>query len=136
MSAEFSLKRDFRFIAWGRTIQFNIVRSVIASVIWAIVLAAGEGRTDSLTIAAALPIGYLGILMPIGVVAGWLASLGVPFVGWYSIIFALVVIVADPVIFVLHRWLPRLLPIKDPGFLNLKLIIFLVDEEKRRNQTA
>lgn len=123
---DFSLRRDFKYIQWGPTLLVNFVRSVSASLVWVIIAILVASDVDPLTMLLT-PIMYFAILLPIGLVSIFLNELGVPFV-WFLILMALVTIIpGDPLTFIIHKILPRLVPTDSYGFLNFRLIIFVLE---------
>jgi hypothetical protein len=131
----FSWKRDFKNINWPETLKYCLIRAFWAGVAWALLgVAAGAGNLSGQTLhAATIPLGfvilYFVLLLPIGLAAGWLSSMRVPFAGFISLIFSLMVAVGDPLVFIVFK-LKRSkgLPVENPGFINFKIIIFIINE--------
>lgn len=124
--ADFSFKRDFKNIDWGSTLQVNLIRAAFAGLIWFIIrLFTGDSFSSSL-IMLLFPVAYLIFLLPIGLVAGWLSSIGIPFIGLITVIISIFIVVGDPPTFILHKVNPRLVPVEQYGFLNFRIIIFVL----------
>jgi hypothetical protein len=125
---DFSFRRDFRRIDWPATLRLNLLRAVFAGLFWALLqLIAGQASAlVALVMVAAFPIGYAGFMLPFGLVAAWLASVGVPFAAWITGVFAVIVAVGDPLVWVLHRSRPSWVPADRPAFMSLRLVIFVM----------
>lgn len=123
---EFSLKRDFKYIQWGPTLLVNFVRAVSASLVWIIIVILLDSGTDPLAMLLT-PVLYFAILLPVGLISIFLSELGVPFV-WIITLMALVTIVpGDPLTFIIHKIAPKIVPLKNYGFLNFTLILFVLE---------
>jgi hypothetical protein len=124
----FSWKRDFKNINWPATLKYNALRAAAAGIVWCIFqLMAGAG-VHALPTIIAFPIGYFIFLLPIGLVTAWLSGMGVPWVGLVNFLFALMLVVGDPLVFILKKMKPEFVPVEKTGFVNFKLVIFIIDE--------
>jgi len=138
---DFSLRRDFRKIRWKETLLLNFVRSVFAGVAWMVILFIMSvqmgGRAPDLAPWQALifPLSYLTFFLPLGLVCMFLGEIGVPLIGLMTFVTASCVAVGDPLVFVLHKMIPGLVPVKNFGLLNFRLIIFVVADatEAKKN---
>jgi len=129
---KFSLKRDFKKIMWGPTAQLNGIRVAIAAIVWFIILlCAAEPVGDALFVLYVLPLAFFLFFMPAGLVCGYLASLDIPLVGWGVFLTAFIVIVADPLVFILHKFYPKLIPVDKYSFINFKIVIFVLDDKSQ-----
>ena len=118
----------FTNLAWGPTLQVNIVRSAVAGIVWAIIMAF-DGSGSSAGAMLALPIVFPLVVVPAALVGNALWKAGVPFAGWINILASLIVVVADPFMFVLHKVAPQLVPVRKYGFVNfVTLILVYVDD--------
>lgn len=123
---EFSLKRDFKYIQWGPTLLVNFERAISASLIWVILAFFLNSGTNPFTMLLT-PIIYFVILLPVGLISIYLTELGVPF-AWFITLMALVTIVpGDPLLFIIHKIVPKLVPIKNYGLLNFTLILSVLE---------
>ena len=124
----FQWKRDFKNVNWQSTLKYNLFRAIGAGIVWCILeLMTGAGA-HALPMLIAFPIGYFIFLLPIGLITGWLSGMGVPWVGLVNFLFALMLFVGDPLVYVLKKAKPELVPIDKPGFFNFKLVIFIINE--------
>ena len=124
----FSWNRDFKHVNWQATLKYNLFRATGAGIVWCILeLLSGAGM-HALPMLIAFPIGYFIFLLPIGLVTGWLSGKGVPWVGLVNFLFALMLFVGDPLVFILKKAKPELVPIDKPAFFNFKLVIFIINE--------
>jgi hypothetical protein len=131
----FSIKDNFKDIAWGQTILLHLMRSVCAAVVWTIVAFACGAKAEAFQILIMVPAGYLlgvpiifgmlkivaGIFSIVGL--GEFANLGY---GLFSLIGALGIMVGDPLLFALNKIKPGLLPVEKFGFLNFCMILFVM----------
>lgn len=131
---KFSFKRDFKSIDWGSTLYLNFVRSLAAGIVWFIISALTHNITFSLLL---FPIVYFVILLPVGIIAGKMSEKGVQFAGLFAMFISLLVAVGDPVVFILHKFKPEFVPVKDFNFISLKIVIFVVkDKDSNMNNLA
>jgi hypothetical protein len=78
------------------------------------------------------PVAYFTFLLPVGLIAGWLSGRGVPFIGLFCFFVALCVVVGDPIVFLLHKFKPGVVPVDSPRFFNFKIINFIIDDPETR----
>lgn len=127
---DFSFTRDFRKINWVPTIWYNLLRAVCAGlIIGVLMLIIPQGTEDRFTALAAplvWPIAYLIIFLPMGIVFSILGSL--PFVGLLAAFFSIVAVaIGDPIVCVLHKLVPKLVPVESPPIFSLNLIFWVLD---------
>ena len=126
---DFSFKRDFKLIKWKETLWVNFLRSAFAGPIWMIFAAVvGEMPFSQALVYLLFPVLYLVGVLPIGLGASFLSSIGVPFVGWFALAMALLIIAGDPFVFVLHKIKPEIVPVKKFNIINFTIILFVLDE--------
>jgi len=140
--SEFSWKRDLDIVMWRATILHNLLRSLCAGIVWGtlmlVLLLGGADPAGAPPLGVVLfypvvwPLGYLFVFLPAGLVSGLLSRLGVPFAGFISIAFSLFIVVGDPLVWMLKRIKPQLVPVEAPRFFEFSVIVFVVDEEKER----
>jgi len=124
----FSWKRDFKNVNWQATLKYNAFRAAGAGIVWCIFELMSGAGLHALPMIVAFPIGYFIFLLPIGLITAWLSGIGVPWVGLVNFLFALMLVVGDPLVFILKKVKPALVPIDRPGFVNFKLVIFIINE--------
>jgi len=141
---EFSWKRDLKFVKWGATILHNLLRAFCAGIVLAILglvlgvggashgAGGGPSRGVALLVPLVWPFVYLIGFLPLGLVSGYLSRLGVPWIGLVSLAASLYVVLGDPLVWLLHKIKPQLVLVEDPGFFQFTIIVFVIDEEKRR----
>ena len=110
-------------IQWGATFKLNIIRAFIAGVVWTIIFYAlgmekPPGMPGLWLYIIIWPLGYLLFFLPLGLIAGFLNRIGIPFVGLLTFIPALMVIPADPIMFILHKATPNLVPVESYRFID------------------
>jgi len=135
---EFSFKKDFKSVQWKETLLLNAVRSIVAGIVWGVLIFAQgqQSSADALRMPLLFPIAYFAALLPIGLLSMFLSNIGIPWVGLVSGFVALTVVVADPLVFILHKIYPALAPVEKYGFFNFNAVIFITENEllKRRNR--
>ncbi len=115
-------------IQWRATLQLNVMRALLGGLLVTIVaLVTGSTSNESMGTIVAIPLVwaalYLVVLLPIALAAGQLGSMGVPFVGLFTIPALVFVVPGDPLVFLLHKIKPNLVPVQEIGFLNFSYVI-------------
>ncbi len=131
---DFSFARDFRSIAWGATLKHNLLRAFFAGIVWAIIILITDGPAKAdkgfiFGLPFILPVAYFMFFLPLGLVAARLSS-QIPFVGWFALIAAVLIVVGDPLVCILSLIAPRLVPMDKPGLFSFALIIWLLKSEE------
>lgn len=121
----FSWRRDFKSVNWSGTLKYNSLRAAGAGVVWCLLGVVAGAKWQALQMLL-FPICYYVFFLPIGLIAAWLSGLGVPWVGLLAAIFAFFVGVGDPLVFVLKKVRPDLVPAESVKFFSLKTVIFLL----------
>ncbi|MHA1215623.1 MAG: tetratricopeptide repeat protein [Candidatus Hodarchaeales archaeon] len=123
---DFSFRRDWKSVVWGPTLLVNFFRSLAAGIVWFIFSILINSTNPNLLL---FPIVYFLVLLPIGLIAGKLGETGVPFAGLFSTFISLLVTVGDPLVYILYTIKPELIPVEKFGLFNLRLIIFVLQDE-------
>jgi hypothetical protein len=72
------------------------------------------------------PIGYLIMFLPMGIVFSLLRSL--PFVGLIAMFFAIIAVsIGDPIVCILHKIFPKIVPVDSPPIFSLYLIFWVLN---------
>ena len=122
--SDFSLRRDWKNIDWKATFQYNVFRSICATPAWVLL---GYLSTKQLSwIMLLFPVSYFGFWLPLGLLCSWLSRLGVPFIGLLSIVSSVVIVVGDPIVWIISKIKPDLVPVEKPKFIDFHLIIYVV----------
>jgi hypothetical protein len=124
---EFSLRRDYRRVDWSATARLNLLRSAFAGLVWALFqwLAGAVPGAVAVGTVVAFPLAYAVFMLPFGLLAAWLASVGVPVAGWFTVVFAVLMAMGDPLVWLVHRNRPSWVPVDRPALMNLRLVIFV-----------
>jgi hypothetical protein len=130
--AIYSFKEDYKRTAWKITLIYNLERSFAAGLTWIPLTLLVNGKTTASLLL--LPLIYIMFLVPIRVLAYYLVKFNVPVLGvaaglasWFC---SLVVVVGDPLIYVLHKVLPPgYIPIEDPKLFHFDVIVYLTKPE-------
>lgn len=124
---------------WGSTLWLNLLRAFAAGIVWGlgilvVTLTTGEpSATPWYTVPFVAPFTYL-LFVPIFLLAGkifttFVGGIGELAVGFFSFVLSLMIAVGDPLVFLLHRQVPHLVPVDRFGFMNFKLVLFVLDTE-------
>ena len=127
---EFQFARDFRKIQWGATLWYNLMRAACAGLVLGILMFFfPQSEADRFTgLAAPLfwPVAYLIMFLPMGVVFSVLREL--PFVGLLAAFFFFFsVAVGDPLVCLIHKLAPKLVPVDAPPLFSLSLVFWVLD---------
>lgn len=131
IAREFRMTRDFRSVAWKATLWYNLLRALGAGVVIGVLMIVTGQASFGEALAQALvhPILWLVFGLPIGYVAAKLAGT-IPFIGWFAIFMSLIfVAIGDPLVALLHRFVPQAVPAEDPPLFQMNLITFLLKPE-------
>lgn len=114
---------EFSNINWKSTLWLNLLRSVSAGITWFIIRAfLQDGEAASMLL---LPVVYLVILLPLGLLAIGLSRVGVPFVSLLSLMAAIAIVVGDPLLYLVSLFKPDIVPMKNFSPINFALILFV-----------
>lgn len=140
MSA-FSFRRDFEKVQWRRTLWLNLLRAFCAGIVWGIVMLiasfsnpSSAGAPPWYALPFLLPIGYL-FLLPIylisaKIVTTFIGGIGELAVGLTTMFLGLALAVGDPLVFILHRTNPAMVPTEKFKLLNFSLVLYVLDPMK------
>lgn len=131
--AFYSFKEDYKKTAWKITFIYNLERSLSAGLTWIPIGLLINGKTTASLLL--LPLIYFTIMVPIRVVAYYLVKFNVPVLGpamaliaWFC---SLIIVVGDPLLFVLHKILPAgYIPIEKPRFFHFDVIVYLTKPDE------
>jgi hypothetical protein len=142
--SEFSFSRDYKKVQWGRTLWLNLLRAFAAGLVITIIVLISGGNTGPngpplLAIPFLAPLIYL-IALPAYLIAtkimatfaGGAGGVGVLIV---SVMFGLVLVAGDPLVFALHKLKPALVPTERFNFMNFTLCIWVLDPQKVAQDT-
>lgn len=129
---EFNASRDWNKIAWKETMWLNFLRALCVSPVMIIFFALNN--SDSWKLGLIWPIYYF-IAVPIFLllrpVMFWILG-PLAMIIWIPL--CLVFISGgDPIVFLISKIKPKLVPIQGFKFINLELFIFVEKPENRRN---
>lgn len=125
--SDFSIRRDWKKINWKATFQYNVFRSLCATPIWFLLTLIGPASGGEIPWPMLLfPVIYFAFWLPFGLITGWLAKVGVPFMWMLSIVSSLVIVVGDPIVWLISKIKPDLVPVEKPKFLDFHLIVFAI----------
>jgi len=134
----FSWRRDFRRVQWGATTRVNILRAFAAGLVWMVVATIASVRQTGgstllhwWTIPFITGLGYIGLVMLFLPVAKLLTAFGGDAgktgVNVLTFIGGLLVAVGDPLVFMVQRKWPNLVPAERFRPFNAALVVFVVD---------
>jgi hypothetical protein len=136
-SGNFLRQRDLRVVQWGATAQLNILRALIAGLVWTVLLLAATAWEPAGLGALWWVIPLLTIALLLGLVllflpTAWLMSfvpwnVGPVVVNAVNLVAGLAVLVGDPLVFMLCRRWPALVPAGEFRPFNWALVVFVRD---------
>jgi len=119
-----SVNRNWKQTDWKATLQYNVFRSVCSIPGWLILLYAASKEFQPIMFL--IPIVYFGFWLPIGLICSWLSRIGVPLIGLITILSSIVIVMGDPIVWLIHKFKPSLVAIENPKFLDFHLIVFVI----------
>ena len=131
---DLSFSRDFRSIKWGATLQYNLLRAFCAGVIITCCMLFSSqfehNRVSALIYLLLWPLGYLIFFIPLVLLLSFLSS-SVPFAGLLALLFAILLVsIGDPVVCVLKRLFPKLVPAERPPLFSTNLLNFILEADE------
>ncbi len=132
------LSSNLRKVIWGDTLKLALLRSLSGGlslgVLGLFIRPPNYGPYDMLLAGPiGVPILYF-VWLPFGLVCGRLSEAGVPFAGLGSLPLIFFVLTGDPLLYVLGKSKPGLIPISDFKFLNFVGIIFILRNDQRQQR--
>jgi hypothetical protein len=126
---EMGLKEFFRTIQWRATLQVAAIRIVVAAVLWPLLMLATGSLppADFIPMALSLMVGFSAFIA-IAIPAIGLARANVPFVG-FAALPAWLVVIADPLVKVLHSVKPEWVPVERFKFVNPPVLAIFGEPE-------
>ena len=130
--SDFSFWRDFKRIDWGASLWLNLMRATASGIVLCIVLfliPTGPGRAQSWQMPICMlmmPLAYLLFLAPVGLLAAGLARRGLRWLVLVTFFCVLDILPGDPVVFILHKVCPRLVPVRQFGLFNFALVLWVI----------
>lgn len=129
----FSALRDYRSVQWAETLRYNLLRSLCAgitlAVIFLFVRISSPGPGPNPLVALLMPVGYLLAYLPVGLLLQKLGGLVGVFYLAAVVMAILSVSLGDPLVFLLRRIVPGLVPVEDPPFISTSLVIYVLKPE-------
>lgn len=114
---------EFSNVNWKSTLWLNLLRSISAGITWFIIrLFLQDSGAASMLL---LPVVYLVILLPLGLLAIALSKVGVPFIWILSLMAAISIVAGDPLLYVMSLFKPEIIPMKNFSPINFALILFV-----------
>ncbi|MFH1675362.1 MAG: hypothetical protein ABIF87_18320 [Pseudomonadota bacterium] len=123
---------DIKNTMWKETIWVNFLRGASAGIVWMIVFLITRPPDMPigliLSYPIGLPLGFLIIMPIISLFFKMLTSMGIPFMGWGNLVIAIMVIPGDPIMFMLHKAKPEIVPIQKYSLLTWNPFIWVVKD--------
>lgn len=122
----------FKNVRFKETVWLNLVRGAAAGVVWMIVFLIIRPpemkKTALLTFPIGLAIGMVTIMPIISWIFKVMGSMGIPFMGLGNVVIGLLAVPGDPILYVLHKIQPTLVPVQDYRFITWNPFIVVTDE--------
>lgn len=122
---------DFKAVQWQPTLQLHLVRSFSAGVVWAVVMLLNGSGAEALGAPFLFPLMYfIGMPIYLGLAKGAAAIMGPDgwgpaIVGFTTLIFAIGIVVGDPVVYFLDKKWPQLVPVETFKVVNFVVVLFV-----------
>lgn len=132
-----SLKELIKIINWKPTLILNFERSFVAGLLWAIVMTMAMGSemgywATFFLYLIGFPLAFMLFIMPVGLIYSYLtgpgshkSKIGCLFAYLFVIGPTLMIIVADPIMFLIYKIKPSLIPVAKYKFLDFSLAIYV-----------
>jgi hypothetical protein len=113
-------------VDWKPTLILNVARAFCAGVVWSLIVLMSEGVGANFFIMLfAFPLSYCLVILPVGIAARKLSDSGVAWAGVVAAVCSVMVFIGDPLLFLLKKWAPRLVPVDDFKVIN-RVLVFLL----------
>lgn len=131
---DFRFTRDFRQIQWGATIWYNLLRAACAGIVIGIIMfffpdvVEAPNRYVAFAVPLVYPVAYL-IYMPFFIFISLFQ--GIPLIGGFIRLFValaalIMVAIGDPIVCILHKISPKIVPVNSPPFFSLYFIFWVL----------
>jgi hypothetical protein len=112
-------------VQWGPTLLLNFWRSVAAGIVWFVIMLSSQEPLSGAAAALLLPVGYFVVVLPLGLLAIFLTNAGVPYVWYLSLAAAVMIMVGDPILFLISLIKPGIFGVQYYSPINYKLIMLV-----------
>lgn len=112
---------------WGPTLILNHIRAACAGVVWFFIMIFAGPPDVYPAQMLLLPVGYLIALLPMSLISAGLSKIGFPFIGWLPVVLSLILLPGDPPTYIIHKFVPQLVPVQKYNFLSFTTIILVKD---------
>lgn len=130
------LKEFFQTIQWGATLQVAAIRIAVAAVLWTFFMfVMGSLTPVELVPSALLWAALLSVFIGIAIPAIGLAKANVPLVGLAALP-AWLVVIADPLVKILHSKKPEWVPVEEFKFINPPVLTIFGDRRDAVQQAS
>lgn len=128
---DFSFARDFRSVDWRVALIFNSLRAACGALVWTgILLAVAISSSKSIDLwhVVILPVGmfllYWLFTVPLSLVSQWISK--IPFVGLFMLALALPVALGDPLVCLIKKFAPEVVPVEEPPLFSLNAFYWVI----------
>jgi hypothetical protein len=126
----------FKNARFKETLWLNLLRGAAAGVVWMIIfLVVNPPETNKamlLTFPIGLPIGMVTIMPIISGIFRAMKSMGIPFMGLGNVVIALLVVPGDPIVYMLHKIKPEIVPVEEYKFITWNPFIVVTDSSVKQ----
>jgi hypothetical protein len=145
--SKFSFERDLDKVLWGKTIWLNLMRAFSAGIVVTLVILLfgvkiTEGGLPLFAIPLIAPLAYIFIIPALilffqlnRIIIGSNHPLTLLISIFYSLSFGVLMALGDPLVFLLHKVNPSLVPQQKYNFMNFVWCIFVLDPKKTNTNT-
>jgi len=126
MAQSFDYSQESSRVSWKPTIILNMIRTFIGGTLIAIVALIGTHDLGALGLIAA-PIGWLIVGLPAWFICQKLPATPKAIVALGFVLpFLIIGLVGDPIIFIISKVKPVLIPVETPAFMSFSPVLFVL----------
>ena len=122
----------FKNARFKETVWLNLLRGAAAGVVWMIILFIANPPEMKKATLLMFPIGLAIGMVTIMPIISWIfkvmGSMGIPFMGLGNVVIGLLAVPGDPILYVLHKIKPELVPVQDYRFITWNPFIVVTDD--------
>lgn len=123
---------DLKAVDWKPTLQLHLLRSIGAGLTWAVVLLVAVGNAPDAPPWWAMPFAFpfiyfigLPFYLLIAKIAAGFGDMGKAFAGFITLALAVGIVAGDPLVYVLFKQRPDLVPVQRFSLFNFVAVLFV-----------
>ena len=126
MGQSFDYSQDSARVSWRQTIIFNMIRMLLGGTIIALVSVIATREVGALALISA-PLSWLVVGLPAWIICQKLPPTPKGIVALFFVLpYLLIGMAGDPLLFVLAKVKPSLIPVEQPSFMSFSAVLFVL----------